>query len=404
MKLKGLLRTIPYMLVVILLTSCWNSRELNEMAIVTGMGIDKASDKDEYRVTFQIVNPSATATSMGASTGQPTISVYSATDRTLFGALRKTSKKAARQLFFAHTQLVVIGEQMARSGISEIFDVFERSHELRLNTSVLVSRDADANSVLKILLPIESLPAMGLVKKAKNTAAIWGENRNINIFELINGLTGEGEVSISGIRIIGDKEEGKKKANLEQTDVKAILSISGLGVFKKGKLTAWLEGSEAKGAVWVQNKINQTTVNVNAEDLEASVAVDINFSKTVVNVELQKGLPIFHVHIQEEGKINETRGFVDLSKGYEIEKLEKQLAKQTKEAAIQSIRAAQRLKSDIFDFGNELKRLRPQEWETVKKDWDSMFAQGKLDVRVDAYIRGTGMRSKPYLQHEDESN
>ncbi|GGF65160.1 hypothetical protein GCM10010912_07730 [Paenibacillus albidus] len=404
MKGKRLLLTVFCMLAVMLLTSCWNSRELNEMAIVTGMGIDKAPDKDEYRVTFQIVNPSSTATSMGASTGQPTITVYSATDRTLFGALRKTSKKAARQLFFAHTQLVVIGEDMARSGIDDIFDVFERSHELRLNATVLVSRGDDANSIMKILLPIESLPAMGLVKKVRNTAAIWGENRDITIFELINGITGEGEVVISGIRVIGDKEEGKKKANLEQTEVKAIPAISGLGVFKKGKLVTWLEGSEAKGVLWVQNKIDQTTVNIDTEGSEASVAVDINYSKTAINVELREGVPVFHVHIQEEGKISETRGFMDLSNGDEIAKLEEQLAKQTKEAAIRSIQAAQRLESDIFDFGNELKRLRPKEWEAVKEDWSSLFAQGKLDVRVEAHIRGTGMRLKPYLQNKDESN
>ncbi|MGQ4681525.1 Ger(x)C family spore germination protein [Paenibacillus polymyxa] len=403
MKDKGLLRIILCILIIMLLTSCWNRRELNELAIVTGIGIDKAPDKEEYEVTFQIVNPSSTATSTGANTGQSTTTVYSTTDRTLFGAFRKTSKKTARQLFFAHTQLVVIGEAFARSGINEIFDVFERSHELRLNSTVLVSRGVDANAVLKILLPIESLPAIGMVKKAKNTAKIWGENKNINIFELINEITGEGEVAISGIRIIGDREEGKKKASLEQTEVKAILSINGLGVFKKGKLTAWLEGSEAKGTLWVQNKIDQTIVNIDTENMEASVAVHINYSKTDINVELQGGIPVFHVHIQEEGKVNETRGFVDFSSADEIMKLEEQLAEHTKEEVIQSIQAAQRLKSDIFGFGNELKRLRPKEWEAVKEQWDSLFAQGKLDIRVEAYIRGTGMRLKPYM-NKDQFN
>lgn len=181
MKDKGLLRIILCILIIMLLTSCWNRRELNELAIVTGIGIDKAPDKEEYEVTFQIVNPSSTATSTGANTGQSTTTVYSTTDRTLFGAFRKTSKKTARQLFFAHTQLVVIGEAFARSGINEIFDVFERSHELRLNSTVLVSRGVDANAALKILLPIESLPAIGMVKKAKNTAKIWEKTR-ISIF------------------------------------------------------------------------------------------------------------------------------------------------------------------------------------------------------------------------------
>jgi len=185
MKTKWIIHTLVSLSLIFPLTGCWNSRELNDLAIVSAIGIDKAASKDEYRVTFQLVNPSATATSAGASTGQPPITIYTSTDHTLFGALRKTSKQASRQLFFAHTQLIVIGEDLARSGIDNLFDIFERSHELRLNSAILVSRDTDAASILKVLIPVENQPAVGLVKKAKNTSKLWGENRDVNVYEAI---------------------------------------------------------------------------------------------------------------------------------------------------------------------------------------------------------------------------
>lgn len=387
--------------VPLLLSGCWNSRELSDLAIVSGIGVDKVPDSDELRITFQVVNPSATASSVGASTGQSTISIFSATDHTIFGALRKASKSATRQLFFAHTQLLVIGESLARSGINDIFDIFERSHELRLNTAVLVSRDTDAASILKVLLPQESVASIGMVKKTQNTSNVWGENRKVTIYDLINGITGESDLTISGVRRLGNTEEGSKKTNLEQSEPQTSIQMSGLGVIKKGKLEKWLSGPEARGTQFILNKIDETIINIDAGDKEKSMAVNVYYSDTHVRVEVKDGVPVFHINISEEGIINETRSFVDLSSNKEIRKLEDELEKQTKAEVQQAVQVAQSMGADIFNFGNDLKRTHPAAWKTVENEWDRYFAIGKLEVHVDAYIRSTGMRLKPYLSPKD---
>ncbi|AOZ92205.1 Ger(x)C family spore germination protein [Paenibacillus crassostreae] len=397
MTTKWTMRTIIYLVLLLLLTSCWNSRELNSVSIVSGIGIDKVPDKDEYRITFQVINPTAMATTIGASTGQAPITIFSTNDQTIFGALRKTSKRATRQLFFAHTQLLVIGESMAKSGINDIFDLFERSHELRLNTAVLVSRGSDAESVLKTLLQMENLPGSGMVKKTTNSARVWGESRLASVFELINDISGNGEIVISGAKVIGDPEVGKKKSDLEQTDPETFITMSGLALFKNGKLTYWLDDAEARGTLWVQNKIKETSINIDSDDKEKAIAINIFRSNTIIKVEIVDGLPVLHVSIREQGSINEMKAYVDLSKRDEINKLEQEIEKETKNEVMQALQAAQRMKSDIFNFGNELKRTDPKAWETVEKDWANLFAQGELDVRVKANIHTTGMRLNPYL-------
>ncbi|MNU05649.1 hypothetical protein D3C72_2505290 [compost metagenome] len=60
------------------------------------------------------------------------------------------------------------------------------------------------------------------------------------------------------------------------------------------------------------------------------------------------------------------------------------------------------MKADIFNFGSELKRTHPELWGSVKKDWNTVFADGELDLQVDAYIRGTGMRLKPFMPAEQK--
>ncbi|WNS44416.1 Ger(x)C family spore germination protein [Paenibacillus sp. MMS20-IR301] len=397
MDVKRILQAAAVAGIVLLLTGCWNSRELNELAIVSGIGIDLAPGGDEYKVTFQLVNPSSTATSTAASTGQPSIVAVTATDRTLFGALRQASKKATRQLFFAHTQLVVLGESLSRSGINNVFDIFERSHELRLNSAVLIAHNSDAASILKILTPVESLPSMGMVKKTQNTSRVWGENRLVQVFDIINGITGEGDLTINGVYIKGDPEEGMNKSNLDQSNTKTVINMNGLGVFRKGKLIYWIKDADARGTQWLLNKIEETVVNVDADDKKESVAVNIFYSKTSVKVELRDGLPVFHVNIREEGIVNETDSYIDLSKREEIIKLQKNLQQQTESEVKQAFKTAQQSESDIFNFGNELKRNRPEEWALLDKEWGHLFAQGKLDLQVEAYIRSTGMSLKPYI-------
>lgn len=397
MRTKLLRLLAAYMAISLVLTGCWNSRELNDLAIVSGIGIDKLEGKDGYRVTFQIINPSSTAQTAGVASDQPPIVVISASDRTVFGALRKASRRATRQLFFAHTQLVIIGEPLARSGITTLFDIFERSHELRLNSAVLIAKDTDAASVLKLLTTLESLPSMGLLKKAQNTSRVWGENRRIDIFEVITGITGENDFTINGVQILGSAEEGKKKSGLELSEPLAGSIMSGLAVFKDGRLINWLEGPEARGTQWVLNKLIETTVNIESTEQEEDIAVNVILSRTAVKVDIRDGKPVFHVHIREEGIVSETGEFVDLSKREELEKLEKEFAEHTAAEVKLAVNAAQGMKTDIFNFGNELKRTHPDLWETVKKDWNAAFAEGELDLQVEAYIRSTGMRLKPYI-------
>lgn len=390
-------RLLLLILASTLLPGCWNSRELNDLAIVSAIGIDQSAEDGKYQVTFQVVNPSATATNEGASTGQPPITTYTSSDETLFGALRKTSKKASRQLFFAHTQLIIVGEQVAKSGIHPLFDIFERSHELRLNSIVLISRHDSAASILKVLLPIENLPSLGMVKKTRNTAAVWGENSETSIYDLIHSATGESELTISGVKLAGDVEEGKKNSNLEQTTPKTAVVMSGLAVFKDGKLLDWLDGEQARGALRAQDRLKQTNQNIHLEEDGGVVAVNIVYSKTNIRIEMRQGKPVIHLSIQEKGIINEAKSEVDLSTRQAITALERTMSKACKEEVQNALQYAQERQTDIFRFGDELKRVQPEVWEKVKPDWNTLFGQAELDIQVESFIRSTGMRLKPYL-------
>lgn len=183
------------------------------------------------------------------------------------------------------------------------------------------------------------------------------------------------------MKINGDAEEGKKKSNLEGSETLTETVMSGLGVFRQGKLLYWMKDSEARGTEWLLNQIEETVLDIDADDKKESVAVNIIYSRTEVKTAIEDGLPVFHVTIAEEGSVNETDSFVDLSKREEIMKLEQELEKKTRTEVMQAFHKGQQLESDIFNFGNELKRTNPQEWAALDGDWGRIFAEGSWTSR-----------------------
>lgn len=101
------------MWLVVFTTGCWNRRELNELAVVLAVGIDKVDD--QYEVTVQVVAPSQM--SRNRIGDRAPVVVYSTKALTLFEALRDITTKSSRKLYIAHIHLILFNENVARGGI-----------------------------------------------------------------------------------------------------------------------------------------------------------------------------------------------------------------------------------------------------------------------------------------------
>jgi spore germination protein KC len=331
----------------------------------------------------------------GGGEGVPII-VYSETSPTLFGAVRKTSQKVSRQLFFAHSQIVIIGEELAKEGIDPLFDFLDRAPELRLNSKLLVARGTDATSILKMLTPLEDISAEALNKRVDISSSIFGKTINVNIADTIKKLMGEGEPSINGIQIVGHPSKGIIKSNLEQTELGAYLQLKGIALFKDGKLASWIDGDEEKGTLRVLNEMDGTVDNIACEGIKEGIAIELVNSKTDIQVKVKDGQPVFSIHIREEGDIVESQCPIDMSTREALIKLQTQWEELTKENVLKAVSDAKSKKSDIFGFATELERAKPSEWAELKKDWPDIFAEVEVSVKVEAFIRRIGMRVNPH--------
>ncbi|OIJ11466.1 hypothetical protein BKP37_15620 [Anaerobacillus alkalilacustris] len=380
---------------LLVLSGCWSQNELNELAIVSAVAIDYMEDLDEYLVSFEILDPLEVAGGEQGGSGVTT-TIYEARDATLFGAIRLASRTSPRRLYFPHMQLMVISEAIARSGIDEVLDIFERNRDSRLTVPVVISQKGKAVEVLEILPSLERVPSNYLFHTLTVTDDLLARNRVVTMLEIINALTSEGrEVALSGVTIIGDKEKAKTLDNIQRAKSFATTQVFGLGLFKNGKLQGWLKEENARGASWVMDDVDSTVMTLPYEDQEDVIAVEIVRSETELTFLKMKPEPTFKVSISTEGHIVEVDVPITLSETKEINKLEEQLEKLIKAEIETAIRAAQNVQSDIFGFGEILNRSNPKEWKEIKDQWPEHFEKSKFIVEVNGFIRRTGMRMEP---------
>lgn len=98
-------------LISIPLTGCWSRKELSDLAVAIGLGIDR-TDKG-YRVTVQIVAPSLAAASSGGAGGPPAL-VVATESATIMEALRKLTTMLPRKVYLSHLSMLLLDESMAR--------------------------------------------------------------------------------------------------------------------------------------------------------------------------------------------------------------------------------------------------------------------------------------------------
>jgi spore germination protein KC len=383
--------------IIPLLSGCWNQKELNDLAFVMAMGIDKGEHK-RFDVTVQLVNPGNVSTGQsGGGQGLP-IAVYKASGDTLTEAARNATKKVSRRLYYAHTNIVVISEKLAREGIYNIIDAFEREPEFRTTTQIVVARDSTAEEIVTALTILDKIPSSKITKEIETTEKMLGENLKVNIDDLVSALVSTGkQPMISGYQIMGNKEEASKADNLTKTTAHAYLKADGLAIFNDGKLKGWIMNDKARGAVWLLNKVKSTDINLDWKGKKAALNLTPLRSKTKVSAKIINGKPIIQVVLKEESIISEINTSMNLDNPATIQEIEKIMGEKIEKEIMSSIKEAQRQKCDIFGFGEKVHLANPKFWKKIEKNWDEQFANTKVTVKVYSFNRRAGVRRDPFL-------
>ncbi|RBW68745.1 Ger(x)C family spore germination protein [Bacillus taeanensis] len=397
MKKKSVI-CILFLLILSLLAGCWSRRELNELAILTAVGIDKGETEDSLLITAQVVNPGEVAAQAGATNRTP-VSVYQEEGRTIFEAIRRMSTMMPRKLYWSHLRMIVIGEGLAEEvGIKKVLDVLSRDHELRTDFYIVIAKEVKAGEVVKVLTHADDIPANKLFTSLEVSEKTWAPSVSITLDELIADIVSDGKHPVlTGLKMIGDPKVGQSQKNVETTMSETILKYSGIGMFKKDKLIGWLNEKESKGYNYIVGHVDSTVGDVKCPQ-GGKLVIEVVRTDSQIKGKVKNGEPEITVNLFIEGNINEVQCRIDLTKKETIKELNRLAAEVVKDIIESALAKAKEEEADIFGFGEVIHRSDPKEWKKLKKNWDKTFKEIPVTINVDYHIRRTGTVGNSFLE------
>lgn len=372
--MKKLYFLIPTLL---LLTGCYNYRELNDLAIISGVSISK--DNDIYKITTEVVNPKKEQdTSSGK---EPDYIIYEGTGKSMQEAFRNIVKESPQKLYGAQIDILIIDEQTAKEGITDILDFFARDPEVRSEFYVVISKN---NEALKIISPLINISSKNIVNSLESTNTYLGTANLITYHQLINDfLNPHIEIALPSIEMIGNLNFGETIENIETTEAKAKNIISNMTIFKDNQLIGYLTKKESLGYNIITNN-TKTFLIRNEYDNQKFIVNEIINSSTEIkpNIKDKK----ITITINGEASISDVNYKINLENPKELAFIEKELNNNIETLIKDTIKnTTQKYNSDIYGFKDLFYKTNPKEYKEIIKTLDDNFLK-ELKIKVKSNI------------------
>lgn len=381
-----------------LLSGCWDSVELNQRAVVAGIGIDMVGESD-YEVSLQVIVADEIA---GAKArGDTPVVLYRERGKSLFQAIRKASQKVPRIISLAHARLVVIGEKLARRGIGDTLDFLERYTETRLTIKMLIARGETGKDVLTTMTAIGRIPANDISGKLEISQNLYAGDYAVSVDDVIRSMSNKGGGPVlTGVEVNGNLEQASRKDNVDNVLPEAVVRIKGMGVFQKDRLVRWLDDDRAVGLSLINNKVKSAETTLSCDKKGGSVSIETLFSKTTIDSKMEQGDPVFVIHLKQTGAVQEAECSINLKSPEVMKQLQEQWAEEMKRIILSTVKEVQRTGSDVFGLGLALERKYPKQWEKRSSEWSRYFAESTVRVQVTSVLKHTQSRTNPYSRGE----
>lgn len=394
------IKIIISIFILCLFTSgCWNYRELNDLAITTGISIDVKEDK--YIVSYMVANSKKSQDSSGKSEANTV--VLSGEGESVSEAYMDLNSKNPKIPYISHLEVIIISEDAAKQGVTKMIDFLMRNPESRKEFYVVLSKGTTASSILETLSPLESFPSQNV---AKNVTSNKDDQSTIMVedySDFVSKILKDGiNPVLSGVEIEGEEDEAKKQESLESSTPSANIKLNTIGIFKDDKLVGWANEDETIGINIINNESGSVLLSAKCDDeYMASTLTDI---KTESKIIFDGDTPKIKLNVSATGALVEINCKRNLEEVEVIKELKKEFEKSLNEMLTNSINLVQKkYKSDVFGFGNIIYKQDFNKWHEIKDNWDDeIFPNIEFELETDIALSSKGSFEQTVMEVKDE--
>ena len=333
--MNKVIKLLILLLMIIPLCGCYDYKEINDYAIVSGVSIDKSEKENKkYTVGIQIMNAKKDEEEDASS-----IAFYKSNGDTIYECLEQILLDLPKELYLGHNEVVILSDKLLKKEPALNFlDYFIRESEVEKDSLVIVSKDNKAYDVLKIITPLEAIPSTNLKETIKVSDGFEGTLSAITLDEFISSLSNDGEDPVlPSVKIAGKTSKGEKNDNVTKSDPDAKLTLSNMAYFENGKLKGFFTKEEEEGYKILSNTANGTYINVLC-DRKNYATIKIKSAKTKEELSVSNNNLLVKINTNVNGKLSEYNCKADFLKNKKyVKKLESLASKKAQKLALKAI-------------------------------------------------------------------
>ena len=220
-------KVILLLILVFICTGCYNYKELNDLGIVSAMGISK--DGEVYNLDIQLLN---VLDSEKSGLNKSPITVISGQGKTIFEAIRSMNKKTSKVFFLADVDYVFLDKSVLNDSIDEIMDFLVRDTKLSLNFLIITSTQNSSLDILSSISHFDTNSANNLYNAIINSEKRYGGINSLHVRELVSNYYSKGKDTIFPNVYIKDTNNSSENDSLEDSKSESYVEVKNMVFFK----------------------------------------------------------------------------------------------------------------------------------------------------------------------------
>ncbi|MCX8075175.1 MAG: Ger(x)C family spore germination protein [Clostridia bacterium] len=369
--------------------------DIEKNFFILAVAIDK-SEKDPQNYKLTIISEKFGESGSSGSSGQSkSADIASSEGKTILEAVRNFNSFHSKKLFWGHIKYIIVNEEIAKKNILNVLDFFVRDHELRFDTSVLISKDTSAKSILeageknKEFIPDTLKSIMGNINRISIS-------KKMTLSDVMEGFDDRySDQCIPYVKIVqnegnsgeGNSGEGKDSKGEQSNSSKEHIDIvvDGVAVFNNEKLIGYLSQNMSRGVNWVNNEVDSSTIIVK-DKFDSYVSLEVINASSSIKIALNNNVPEATIAIKFVTNFDEQMSQKDIYHEEILGDITERQTELVKKEIENVVEYAQKNDIDIFNISNKVFHKYPLKWEKIKDNWDEIFKTMKINVKVESNI------------------
>lgn len=346
------------------LSGCSGGQELHEKFIIEGIAVDKEDNR--YKLTAQAYDFQTPKDEK-----EPSIRIVEVSGITLLEALENIKNKTNLNPVYLQNVIILMGEEVAKSGVNNFIDFFIRHCEARPKVKLCVC-SGKASDLLKVKDGEKPI-------KAQNIHDLIPDELNSDVMHFVGDVYGKISDSYAAWLGLEDKNSAKE------------VVFKGVALFKGDSLCCMLEKDDAFGFMIFKNIPKFSSCVVKNNDFgEVTCSVTKSVVKIVPEIR-EKAYPKFRIDLGiDMSAFAFDSSYKDVAIEGEMDNLESDIENKLRYICEPVLKKIVSYGLDVFSLGKILRNTNPEYFRSIGGEWKNIINKCEYEINEQVKVGITG--------------